>query len=146
MIFPTLLSYYTNPNISIAELSANNWDLAFRCSLSPAELEDWQRLTAFFPMISETADTMVWPHTSSGHFSVKSLYSKLIGGTPTNRFTTIWRAHIPPKVKIFLWQAFKGRVPAANQIRKRNGPGSEHCALCGALEDTNHVFFPLCAG
>lgn len=50
-------------------------------------------------------------------------------------------ARIPPKVKIFLWQAIRGRLAAANQIRKRNGPGSEFCTLCGALEDTNHIIF-----
>ena len=48
---------------------------------------------------------------------------------------------MPPKIKIFLWQAFRGRLPAADQIRKRNGPGSEFCHLCGALENTDHIFF-----
>ena len=38
--FPTLFSYCPNPDISIAELSANSWDLAFRRSLSLEEFED----------------------------------------------------------------------------------------------------------
>ena len=32
-------------------------------------------------------------------------------------------------------------MPAADQIRKRNGPGSTFCALCSATENTNHIFF-----
>lgn len=38
--FPVLFSYCPNPQISIAEVAANNWDLAFRRALSPEELEE----------------------------------------------------------------------------------------------------------
>ena len=71
------------------ELAANGWDLDFRRSLSPEEFEDWQRLTAVFPSLSTNMDLVIWPHSSPGRFSVKSLYSKLIGGTPTNKFTQV---------------------------------------------------------
>ena len=84
---------------------------------------------------------MVWPLTASGIFSVKSLYSRLIGGTTSARFSCVWKSKVPPKIKIFLWQAFRGRLPSADQIKKRNGPGSEFCNLCGALENSNHIFF-----
>ena len=57
------------------------------------------------------------------------------------KFKDIWLARIPPKIKIFMWQAFRGKFPAADQIRKRNGPGSDRCALCGAIENTDHIFF-----
>ena len=88
--FPVLFSYCSNPQISIAKVAANNWDLAFRRALSPEELEDWQSLSALFPTLSEIPDSVVWPLTTSGRFSVKSLYSKLIGGSPINRFSNIW--------------------------------------------------------
>ncbi|XP_037441738.1 uncharacterized protein LOC119309947 [Triticum dicoccoides] len=52
----------TNGNIQVA---ANNWDLAFRRALSPEELEDWQSLSALFPVLSESADSVVWPHSAS---------------------------------------------------------------------------------
>ena len=38
--FMVLFSYCSNPEISISELSRNNWDLGFRRSLSPKELGD----------------------------------------------------------------------------------------------------------
>ena len=47
----------------------------------------------------------------------------------------------PLKIKILLWQVIRGRLPAADQIRKRNGPGSEFCTLCGAVENTKHIIF-----
>ena len=53
----------------------------------------------------------------------------------------ILEIRLPLKIKIFLWQAFRGRLPSADQIHKRNGPGSQFCALCGELEDTEHIFF-----
>ena len=45
------------------------------------------------------------------------------------------------KVKIFMWQAMRGKLHAAVQICKRNGPGSELCALCGCTKDTDHIIF-----
>ena len=125
-------------------MAANNWDLAFRRALSPEELEDWQSLSALFPVLSESADSVVWPHSASGRFTAKSLYSRLIGGTPSTRFSCVWKSKVPPKIKIFLWQAFLGRLPAADQIKKRNGPGSEFCHLCGALENSDHIFSIAC--
>uniref|UniRef100_M8C7Z5 Reverse transcriptase zinc-binding domain-containing protein n=1 Tax=Aegilops tauschii TaxID=37682 RepID=M8C7Z5_AEGTA len=116
---------------ALIPLASQGWNLAFRRSLSPVEFEDWQRLTALFPTLSTVRDSVLWPLSASGRFSVKSLYSKLVGGTPTSRFSQVWKARIPPKIKIFLWQAFRGRLPSADQIRKRNGPGSQFCALCG---------------
>ena len=68
--YPTLFSFCADPEISIFELSVNNWDLDFRRSLSPAELDDWQRLTACFPLLSEEEDSVVWPLSASGRFSV----------------------------------------------------------------------------
>lgn len=38
--FPVLFSYVSSPKVSIAELSARNWDLSFHRVLSPEELED----------------------------------------------------------------------------------------------------------
>ena len=66
--------------------------------MGPAELDDWQRLVAFLPVLSEE-DSVTWPHSSSGKFSVKSLYSRLSSGSPTSRFKPIWDARIPPKIK-----------------------------------------------
>ena len=98
----TLFSYCADPEISISELSAYNWVLDFRRSLSPVELDDWQRLTACFPLLSEEDDSVVWPHIASGRFAVKSAYSKLISGARTAKFKDIWPARIPPKIIFFL--------------------------------------------
>ena len=121
--YPTLFSFCADPEISISELSDLGWVLDFRRTLSPVELDDWQRLTTCFPLLSEEDDSVVWPLSALGRFSVKSAYSKLVSGARTAKFKDIWPARIPPKIKIFLWQAFRRKLPATDQIRKRERAG-----------------------
>ena len=40
-----------------------------------------------------------------------------------------------------MWQWIRGRIPSGVEVRKRNGPGSGLCPLCGTPEDSNHIFF-----
>lgn len=72
---------------------------------------------------------MVWPHNTSGKFSVKSPYSRLVQGRSSSKLQGMWRAHIPLKIKIFLWQAIRRRLPSSDQI------------LCGENEEMEHILF-----
>lgn len=109
--------------------------------LSPSELEDWQRLVVLFPSLSEGRDEVSWTLSRSGMFSVKSLYSELVAERRTSRFSPVWKDRIPPKIKVFLWQAFKLKLPSSDQIHKRNPARSANCVVCGTLEDALHIFF-----
>lgn len=84
---------------------------------------------------------MILPHTASGHFSVKSLYSNFNYGSITSKLKDIWRPHICKKIKKIKWQAIRGRLPAYDQFHKSNGPASEFCALCAGREDSDHILF-----
>ena len=53
----------------------------------------------------------------------------------------MWSIRLPLKIRIFMWQWIRGRVPSGVEVRKRNGPGSGICPLCGVPEDSNHIFF-----
>lgn len=139
--FPTLFSYCALPSISVAELAASEWNFGFSRMLSPEELEEWHCLVALLPVLSGTTDSVSWPWSASDRFSVKSAYAKLSSGPVASHFCGIRRARIPLKIKIFMWQAMRGRLPVADQIKKRNGPGSEFCALYGAVENMNHILF-----
>lgn len=48
---------------------------------------------------------------------------------------------LPLKIRIFLWQLVRGRLPSGIEVVKRNGPGDGQCPLCEVLEDSNHIFF-----
>lgn len=139
--FPILFSYVSDPLGSITKLASHNWDLGFRRALSSTELDSWQELTACFPVLSENPDSITRPHSPSGRFIVKSLYSRLCAGGRDNLFKAIWRSWIPLKIRIFLWQAIKRKLPASDQIIKRHGNANAACALCGKTEDTEHILF-----
>lgn len=90
--------------------------------LSPIELDNWQEHTTIFPVLSEAPDQLIWPHSSSGRFSIKSLDLKLVQGRRAHCFKVIWRAQIPPKINIFLGQAVRLPLLASDQIIKISGP------------------------
>jgi hypothetical protein len=89
----------------------------------------------------EGRDKVLWKLEASGHFSVKSLYNTLIKGPASPFGPAIWKTTIPTKIKIFLWQLSRGRLPSNDQILKRRGPSDGLCALCGLPENVDHIFF-----
>lgn len=69
------------------------------------------------------------------------MYAKLTEGAALDIARGLWKAAIPLKIRIFLWQMFRNRLATSVNVAKRNGPSDGNCALCGLQEDTNHVFF-----
>jgi hypothetical protein len=51
-----------------------------------------------------------------------------------NRMLNIWKAALPLKIKIFLWQICNDKIQTAEQLRKRNWTGPVECKLCGKIE------------
>ncbi|KAK1648684.1 hypothetical protein QYE76_066489 [Lolium multiflorum] len=74
-------------------------------------------------------------------FSAKSVYYGLTQGASVSHFRDVWRARVPPKIKVFLWQLIWGKLPSSEQVAKRHGPSNGRCSLCGEMEDCNHIFF-----
>jgi hypothetical protein len=56
-------------------------------------------------------------------------------------FKEVWQTRVPPKIKVFLWQLIRGKLPSSEQVAKRHGPSNDRCVLCGEMEDCNHIFF-----
>lgn len=92
-------------------------------------------------LLTDSPDTVTWELTGSGKFTVKSLYHKLCQGPAQLVVKGLWSARLPLKIKLFLWQLFRNKLPTSLNVAKRNGPATGPCALCGAPEDANHVFF-----
>lgn len=116
---------------------------SFMRNLTPVEGRCWNDLvhTIGARALSDGADAISWSLTASGKFSVKSLYSKITEGVSLDIARRLWKAGIPLKTKIFLWQMFLNRLPTSDNVAKRNGPSNGACTVCGSLEDANHVFF-----
>ena len=84
---------------------------------------------------------MSWHLTPSGTFSVKSSYRSLFSGPATTWASPLWKAPLPLKIKIFVWQLLRDRLPTGVEVRKRRGPGSGLCPLCGIPETGTHILF-----
>lgn len=55
---------------------------------------------------------MVWPHVAFWNSSIKSLYARIISGSPITKFKLIWSAKILPKFK-----SFYGRLSGGGCLR-----------------------------
>nr|GLL16747.1 uncharacterized protein LOC109177106 [Ipomoea trifida] len=67
-------------------------------------------------------DKLIWIHEDQGNYSVKSCYKKLQGSFTSQQvpfWTKVWRMHLPPKIKAFLWQLFSKSLPTVDQLRAR---------------------------
>jgi hypothetical protein len=53
----------------------------------------------------------------------------------------IWELATLLKLKIFIWQLARGRLPASEQVKKSLGPSDERCVLCAQPKDVAHIFF-----
>jgi hypothetical protein len=76
-------------------------------------------------------------------FSTRPVYRSLSQGqrSAVSHFKEVWRTKVPPKIKIFLWQLIRNRLPTSEHVAKRRVPSMGFCALCDDHEDCNHIFF-----
>ena len=101
-------------------------------------------------------DRMIWPHTQSGTYTVKSGYNLLSKekenldplntnpAPPQKLWKTIWSLSIPPKVRNFLWRAAKNAIPVKTNLVKWQVLQEEICDHCKAhSEDMVHALW-LC--
>jgi hypothetical protein len=77
---------------------------------------------------------------ASGAYSTRYMYLSLSGATITN-FKDMWRMRVTLKIKVFMWQLIRGKLPCSEKIAKRTGPSNGLCALYGDHSYCNHIFF-----
>ncbi|KAJ4789773.1 RNA-directed DNA polymerase (reverse transcriptase)-related family protein [Rhynchospora pubera] len=92
---------------------------------------------------SDTRDTCFWKWNSSGCFTVKSAYKALaFAGKIDFQAALIWRAKLPPSIRIFTFLLFQDRLLTQDALLKRNILLQHGCSLCEAtcLETATHLF------
>ena len=57
----------------------------------------------------------------------------------------LWKAPLPLKIKIFVWQLLRDRLPSGTAVMKRHGPGNGLCPLCHVPETGTHILFSCIA-
>ncbi|KAL3830578.1 hypothetical protein ACJIZ3_019380 [Penstemon smallii] len=95
-------------------------------------------------------DSLIWHFDRSGSFTVRSAYrlirelkaaarEALTGGPSVRQIRNwdwIWKLHVPPKVKHFVWSCCSGSIPVRSQLRHRNVTEEASCLRCGCEEET----------
>jgi hypothetical protein len=88
-------------------------------------------------------DKLIWKHSPTGIFSVKSAYTSSIVDPPVSNgpWKSIWRLNVPPKLKVFAWLFYQGRLLTNVYRAKRNIVADSSCHYClGTPESMLHLF------
>ena len=86
-------------------------------------------------------DKVYWVETKSGSFSIKSLYSILeVGSLKPFLASVVWKAWVPPKAILFVWEATWGKVLTLDQLQTRGWSLANRCFLCHSHEESiDHI-------
>ncbi|KAG2574039.1 hypothetical protein PVAP13_7KG295601 [Panicum virgatum] len=99
--------------------------------------------------IERTEDIIAWHFERTGVFSVKSAYKLALNlrtlgaNTSGSKFQNrsrlwnyIWKADVPPKVRIFAWRLAKNALPTNENKKARHILETSTCAICGFEAET----------
>ena len=88
-------------------------------------------------------DTLVWPLTNDGDYSVRSAYRLLVSAESTLQpnssvsgsnglvWKKIWKMKVPNKTRHFIWRAAKDALPTKQNLQARHIPVGVVCDGCG---------------
>jgi hypothetical protein len=97
-------------------------------------------------------DNLAWHYEKSGMFTVRSTYKLAMDLKSRNNETgmsnknagerymwnLIWKAHVPPKVKVFGWKLATDTLGVQAHRCKRNMDQIPTCQICGMEPETSH--------
>ena len=90
---------------------------------------------------SELDDEVFWKLTSHKRFTTKSCYLALECDVFGPNYKWLWKAKIPLKIQIFMWQVMQNAILTRDNMRKRKWAGNPLCSFCDQLETKSHLFF-----
>lgn len=143
--YPELFEISSEPEATVAEVNKEGvWLIYFRRALTSEQMRMWEHLTDRLMEINLTdeRDKVSWALEKNRIFSTRSLYRQIsFGGVICTKMEEVWRAKLPLKIRIFLWQMFHDKLQSAEQLKKRKWKGDIHCQMCKIVEDVNHIMF-----
>ena len=117
-------------------------NIQFRRSLVGTRWTSWVHLVRRLMDInlSEEHDRLTWKLTSSGVFTVKTMYMDLINSETIPKSLNIWKVKVPLKIKVFMWFVHKGVILTKDNLAKGRWAGSKRCCFCNQEETIQHFF------
>ena len=128
------------------------WDgsdlkISFRRGVNNTVMQEWMSLVAIVESITYTndCDSIVWTFSSSGKFSVQSMYNIVsFRGIQPVYTPVVWNLHVPPRIHIFLWLLTNNKTLTRNNLAKRQKVEDLSCLFCSEPETVQHLFFDCC--
>ena len=96
----------------------------------------------------EDIDTLVWPVTPDGKYSVRIAYRLQENGVPQENpsssstdaaatvWKEVWKIHAPSKIRHFVWRALRDSLLTKPNLRIKNIMVDEACSLCEDGKET----------
>lgn len=107
--------------------------------------------------ITGEKDNLIWPHSTSGDFSIKTGYhaaraeAQLESTTPNSShripeevWKVIWENRVPQKIKLFFWKACNNALPVMGNLLRRRIARDGVCPICQSKEETVEHAILLC--
>ena len=161
-LFPTLFRLIIDKSetlgIALARfIVLQRWDFQFRRELLEREIEALADLNVLLVSSDVGAtldrpDQLVWKGSSSGRFSVKSIYDSASSHhlNVDESFKLIWKNVAPPRVQCFGWLTYIGRIKTSEYLFRLGiiqNEGEALCSFCNTdLETLDHLLlhcFPV---
>ncbi|KAK1276479.1 hypothetical protein QJS04_geneDACA020812 [Acorus gramineus] len=154
VLFPRLYCLAENRLCKVVECwSDRDWALHLRRITSEEEVVETANLTLLLQAATprpNTEDSLVWGGENPEAYSVKEGYAWWQRDTPNvpqmvSRTKWIWQCKMPLKVKIFLWQAFQGRILTKATRAIWRPTMSTECELCKRCVETAEHLLCQCS-
>jgi hypothetical protein len=141
--YPSLYHIVQHKNVSVADVLAHApLNIHFRRVLNENKWMAWLHLCRRLMTVNlgDEPDNFVWNLTTSGIFTIKSMYEDLMNDhTPFLR-KYLWKLKISLKIKIFMWFLHNKVLLTKDNLAKRNWKGCPKCCFCEAQETIEHLF------
>ncbi|KAH0650670.1 hypothetical protein KY285_032001 [Solanum tuberosum] len=119
------------------------WDFDALHDVVPEYVVDHVTHNMRFLQLEDLADKPWCTKSSTGYFSVKSVWEVLRKKENVNEdFKSLWVKGLPFKFSFLAWSIWRGKVHVANVIHAWNPNISLNCRCCNILENEsiNHLF------
>lgn len=143
MQFPQLFDICTVQECTVERFSAVDASYFFGRRLCPTLAGQWWEMCEHISGIRLTTknDVVYWGLNKNAKFLIKSMYKWLEKPLSGCNYKWIWKAKLPLKIQIFMWQLSQNVVLTRQVMKSRKWPCNPSCSFCNELETATHLFF-----
>jgi len=142
-LYPSLYNIVITKNVTVSEvLSQSPLNIGFTRAITLDKWEAWLDLVRKVMGVSlnDEPDSFTWSLTSTGIFSVKSMYANFMNGHTVFLKKYLWRIKVPLKIRIFMWFLHRKVLLTKDNLAKRRWNGCTKCVFCDSQETIDHLF------